>query len=235
MINVGWARAGGGCLHCGRSKGLILGLLTVSIGAPYFVLSTTGPLLQALFARERFGQVPYRLFALSNLGSMPAPRWADKWLWAALAACPSILMVADTSFLTTNIAPIPNTRFSTPAKRHGGVAFTVVALLALALIRVDDDVGETRGSEVTQRNFFGTLQVFNDAEDGCRAMFHGKITHSRQYTAADKLDLPTTEIVLGDARLQLEAEPAQKLDVLVLDSFSGDSVPIHLLTREAFA
>ena len=28
-------------------------------------------------------------------------------LWAALAACPSILMVADTSFLTENIAPIP--------------------------------------------------------------------------------------------------------------------------------
>lgn len=36
----------------------ILGLLTVSIGLPYFVLSTTGPLLQAWFARERSGLVP---------------------------------------------------------------------------------------------------------------------------------------------------------------------------------
>jgi spermidine synthase len=44
-----------------------------------------------------------------------------------------------------------------------------------------------------------------------------------------------TEIVLGDARLQLELEPAQQLDVLVVDAFSGDSVPIHLLTYEAFA
>lgn len=473
---------------------LILGLLTVSIGVPYFVLSTTGPLLQAWFARERFGQVPYRLFALSNFGSMlallaypvavepvfptvwqsylwsglyacfvvacgllawrgrhgermvvqrddsaPVPRWTDKLLWAALAACPSILMVADTSYLTTNIAPIPmiwvaplalyllsfilsyerrgwyqrkvflpllvvglgalaylptmgindlplalsmginltaffaacmvchgelarlqphpthltgyylmlsvggvaggffvgvvapycfnsnyelsigilltglvaaiaiipGTPFSTPARRQASVAFTVVCLLALSWIRVDDHVAETRGSEVTQRNFYGTLQVFNDIEDGYRAMFHGQITHGRQYTAPDKLDLPTTyyspeggagkalllkaaqgplrvgviglgvgtlvtygrkddyfrlyeidplvidiakkhfsylsrtaattEIVLGDARLQLEAEPDQKFDVLVLDAFSGDSVPIHLLTREAFA
>jgi SAM-dependent methyltransferase len=44
----------------------------------------------------------------------------------------------------------------------------------------------------------------------------------------------TTEIVLGDARLQLEREPEQQFDVLVVDAFSGDSVPIHLLTREAF-
>ena len=50
----------------------ILGLLTASIGLPYFVLSTTGPLVQAWFAREQTGLVPYRLFALSNLGSMLA-------------------------------------------------------------------------------------------------------------------------------------------------------------------
>jgi spermidine synthase len=41
--------------------------------------------------------------------------------------------------------------------------------------------------------------------------------------------------VLGDARLQLEGEPNQQFDVLVIDAFSGDSVPIHLLTKEAFA
>jgi spermidine synthase len=44
-----------------------------------------------------------------------------------------------------------------------------------------------------------------------------------------------TEVVLGDARLQLERESAQAYDVLVVDAFSGDSVPVHLLTREAFA
>ncbi len=42
------------------------------------------------------------------------------------------------------------------------------------------------------------------------------------------------ELALGDARLSLEREPLQAFDVLLLDAFSGDSVPVHLLTREAF-
>ncbi len=43
------------------------------------------------------------------------------------------------------------------------------------------------------------------------------------------------EIVLGDARLSLESEPPQQFDVLAVDAFSGDAIPVHLLTREAFA
>lgn len=474
----------------------ILGLLTVSIGLPYFVLSTTGPLLQAWFARERSGLVPYRLFALSNFGSMlallgypvavepvfptlwqsylwsglyacfcvacallawrgrkgvamvhpathqgtaPAPRWTDKLLWAALAACPSILMVADTSFLTTNIAPIPliwvaplalyllsfiltferrswyqrqvfvpllvlslgalawlptlgisdlplwlsmginliaffvacmvchgelarmqphpshltgyylmlavggvvggffvgviapyafnshyelsigivltglvcavaiipRQAFVRPWLRPAAVVFSALVLLAIAWVRVADHREETAGAELSVRNFYGTLQVFNTVNEQYKTMFHGQIIHGRQHTAASRLDEPTTyyspeggagkaiqikgeqgrlrvgviglgvgtlvsygrqgdyfrlyeidplvidlarnnfsylsrtaattDIVLGDARLQLEREPAQLLDVLVVDAFSGDSVPIHLLTREAFA
>ncbi|MBX3437568.1 MAG: fused MFS/spermidine synthase [Planctomycetaceae bacterium] len=42
-----------------------------------------------------------------------------------------------------------------------------------------------------------------------------------------------TEVILGDARLSLEHEPDQQYDVLVLDAFSGDAIPTHLLTREA--
>jgi spermidine synthase len=45
--------------------------------------------------------------------------------------------------------------------------------------------------------------------------------------------LAVVEIILGDARLSLEREAAQNYDVLVVDAFSGDSIPIHLLTREA--
>jgi hypothetical protein len=41
------------------------------------------------------------------------------------------------------------------------------------------------------------------------------------------------DIVLGDGRLSLEREPNQQYDVLALDAFSGDSIPMHLLTREA--
>ena len=142
----------------------ILLVLAFSIGLPFFVLSTTGPLIQAWFARERPASVPYRLFALSNAGSLigllgypiavePAmPTQWQAWVWSmlfscfalacatlawrarrlaplswasgfqagsvrpelisyltwiGLAACPSILLLAVTSHLTENIAPVP--------------------------------------------------------------------------------------------------------------------------------
>lgn len=50
----------------------ILALLAVTIGLPYFLLSSTSPLLQAWYVRRTGSKVPYRLFALSNFGSMLA-------------------------------------------------------------------------------------------------------------------------------------------------------------------
>ena len=77
----------------------ILGLLLVSIGAPYFLLSSTSPLLQSWFSRTRPGSSPYRLYALSNLGSLLAilsypflieprlslSRQASIWSWSYIA------------------------------------------------------------------------------------------------------------------------------------------------------
>jgi len=72
----------------------ILGLLTATLGLPYFALSATGPLLQAWFSGLNSGAAPYRLYALSNLGSMLAlaaypfavepllGRAAQVWLWS---------------------------------------------------------------------------------------------------------------------------------------------------------
>ena len=471
----------------------ILGLLLASIGLPYFVLSTTGPLVQAWFARERSGQVPYRLFALSNFGSMLAliayplaiepvlstrlQSWAwsglfaafvaacgllawrgrnsqplairhhdevrpitarQLMLWAALAACPSILMVANTSFLTQNIAPIPllwvaplglyllsfilafegrgwyrrglylpllvvslaalawlptlgltalpiqwsmginlaaffvacmachgelarhqphpaqlttyflmlavggalggffvgvvapyffNSHYelsiaivlsglvvaiaviptlpaARPRWRIAAGAGCALVLVALSGVRVADHLAENSGADALLRNFYGALTVHSNPETGVRTMLHGQIIHGKQFIAADKSLSPTTyysaaggagkalvakagggslrvgvvgigvgtlaaygragdyyrlydidplvidvakshfsflaqtpaqtDIVLGDARLQLETEPPQQFDVLIVDAFSGDSVPVHLLTRQAF-
>src|SRR6202795_4749337 len=50
----------------------ILMLLIATIGLPYFLLSSTSPLLQAWYVRRSGSTVPYRLFALSNFGSMLA-------------------------------------------------------------------------------------------------------------------------------------------------------------------
>ena len=45
---------------------------------------------------------------------------------------------------------------------------------------------------------------------------------------------PSAEISVGDARLRLEGTPTDAFDVLVVDAFSSDSIPMHLMTREAF-
>ena len=64
----------------------ILGLLAWHVGLPYLLLSATGPLLQVWFARAFPGESPYRLYALSNLGSLLGlvsyPFVVDVWLSA---------------------------------------------------------------------------------------------------------------------------------------------------------
>jgi hypothetical protein len=42
-------------------------------------------------------------------------------------------------------------------------------------------------------------------------------------------------IVLGDARLSIAREPSNRYSLLILDAFSSDAIPVHLLTRQAFA
>src|SRR5215472_12878028 len=65
--NVSWKPAGGE-----EPTLRILGLLAATVGLPYFMLATTGPLIQAWYGRRFKGAMPYRLYALSNVGSMGA-------------------------------------------------------------------------------------------------------------------------------------------------------------------
>lgn len=50
----------------------ILGLLTVHVGLPYFVLGATSPLVQVWYSRSLSGRLPYRFYAVSNAGSLAA-------------------------------------------------------------------------------------------------------------------------------------------------------------------
>lgn len=478
---------------------LIMGLMLATIGLPYFLLSTTGPLVQAWFAREQTGTVPYRLFALSNLGSMlglisypvlfePAlsiPAMSMAWsaayvvfallcamlaarglrlagaargtaaietavrpsastlaLWAALAACPTILLMGVTSHLTQNVAPVPflwvlplalyllsfilcfeggnwyRRRWYLPVfllwlavmnvdllkpladrgvwvpillygsglfvscmlchgelarmKPHpahltafylmialggalGGIFVAIAAprlfnnnyelpiaaiatalliatlihrdtppprkpaywtwpnamAIGVALIAIFAAIGTDKANSmhrVQARNFYGTLRVSDIVKNGHweRQLAHGSILHGSQYLDAGLQQTPMSyygdnggagmavlatrkpgepqrvgviglgtgtmaaygragdyyrfyeinplvaeiartqfsflpesaaaiETVLGDARQSLERDAPQEFDVLVVDAFSGDSIPVHLLTREAFA
>ncbi|MBM7406358.1 MULTISPECIES: fused MFS/spermidine synthase [Sphingomonas] len=55
----------------------------------------------------------------------------------------------------------------------------------------------------------------------------------RRFSFLDRC-LPGADIKLGDARLSLADERSSDLDLLVLDAFTSDAVPLHLMTREAF-
>src|SRR5690348_6145345 len=140
----------------------ILVLLSATVGLPFFILSTTSPLLQAWYGQARREGRPYRFFALSNAASMLAllsypvlfepelstrhqavgwsmvfacfaalcaaltlgrknaavpveltavtgekPSRLDQFLWVALSATASILLLALTNHLTQNVAAIP--------------------------------------------------------------------------------------------------------------------------------
>jgi hypothetical protein len=93
----------------------ILTLLAAVVAAPYFVLSTTGPLIQAWFARLYPGRSPYRLYSLSNIGSL-----------AALLTYPFLiewLMKVDTQAHLWSV---------------GFIAFaTLIAIMALGMWRFD--------------------------------------------------------------------------------------------------
>ena len=85
----------------------ILLLLVMTIGLPYFLLSTTGPLVQAWFARRFPGAIVYRLFALSNLASLAAliayppliepatSLQTQSWAWSAVYVLFAVLCAAD--------------------------------------------------------------------------------------------------------------------------------------------
>lgn len=73
----------------------IIGLLLATVGLPYFLLSATGPLLQDWYRRATGGAAPYRLYALSNIGSLLAlisypfvvepawSTWTQSIVWSA--------------------------------------------------------------------------------------------------------------------------------------------------------
>ncbi|MDR3415973.1 MAG: fused MFS/spermidine synthase [Nevskia sp.] len=82
----------------------------------------------------------------------------------------------------------------------------------------------------------GTLLAYARPQDSYRVYEINplvlQIAHT-QFSFLDDCPAPH-QVVLGDARLSLEREPPQQFDLLVLDAFSGDAIPVHLLTREAF-
>lgn len=83
----------------------------------------------------------------------------------------------------------------------------------------------------------GSMAVFGRAGDDVRIY---EINEEVRRLAASRFTYLSkspakVEVALGDARLSLEREASQNFDLLALDAFSSDAIPVHLLTKEAFA
>jgi hypothetical protein len=127
----------------------ILGLLVGTIGLPYFLLSTTGPLVQSWVARTPWGAQVYRYFSLSNLASLVSllsyplliePRSTllhQAWGWSAAYAVFVLLCAGTTFYMARNWAtptqatPAPAAAAPPPAKPRGIDYLLWLALPAL--------------------------------------------------------------------------------------------------------
>ena len=81
----------------------------------------------------------------------------------------------------------------------------------------------------------GTIAAYGKAGDRYRFYeIDQAIVDAAQRHFSFIADSPATvEVAVGDGRLLLQQETEQRFDVLVVDAFSGDAIPVHLLTREA--
>ena len=59
--------------------------------------------------------------------------------------------------------------------------------------------------------------------------------NTEYFTYLEKCAVGPTEIILGDARLQLQNAPDHHYGLIVLDAFNSDAIPVHLMTQEAIA
>jgi SAM-dependent methyltransferase/MFS family permease len=120
----------------------ILLLLTVVIGLPYVLLSTTSPLVQSWFARAFPGRDPYRLFAVSNAASLialvgypfllepNAGTRAQAWIWSGLFVLFVALLCALAWKMranTSTTAPVPAAQISPVSSKNSQTAPQVFA------------------------------------------------------------------------------------------------------------
>ena len=124
------------------------------------------------------------------------------------------------------VDPPYNRSATTYYKAKSGIGKTILLKekLSAAAHRVGI-IGLGSGTIATYGNK-GDVYRFYDINPAVVKIANSEFTYLKDTDA-------TIEIALGDARLNLEREPSQQFDVLAIDAFSSDSIPVHLITLEA--
>lgn len=140
----------------------VLGLLSLCVGFPFLLLSTTSPLVQNWYSRSYVGASPYRLYALSNVGSLlgllsyplvlePALNLTTQaWLWCAGYGLYVAFMVVcgRQSATAHDQAPVERTTAGSPTARPGWKQFAMWIALAACASTVLLGVTETICQEI---------------------------------------------------------------------------------------
>ena len=81
----------------------------------------------------------------------------------------------------------------------------------------------------------GTMAAYGRAGDAVRFYEINPLVErvARELFTYERDSAAVVTVVEGDARVSLAAEAPERFDVLVVDAFSGDAIPVHLLTKEA--
>ncbi len=143
----------------------ILLLLAMTIGLPYFLLSTTGPLVQAWFARRFPTGTVYRLFALSNLASLAAliayppliepatSLQTQSYAWSALyilfvvlCACSAWAATGKSVSFSQALKPDPDEKTQTPKPSDYALWLALSALGSLMLLAVTSHITQNVAS-----------------------------------------------------------------------------------------
>jgi hypothetical protein len=191
----------------------------------------------------------------------PGGSWAVRLLWIAVSVCMCVVLVKNVTAYRAGALSLRRSFYGSlrvveshagPLEHrtlyHGVITHGQQFVLAPLRFRPTTYYGPDSGIGIVLRECFsgpkrvgivglgvGTIAAYGQANDTFRfyeinpqvidaaqsLFFYLRETHARP------------EIVLGDARLSLERERAAPFDVLAVDAFSGDAIPVHLLTREA--
>ncbi len=137
--------------------------------------------------------------------------------------------------------PILGKHREIPASYYGRSSGVAVAILRHPRFSSGRDGQAAKGLSVAAVGLgVGTIAAYGRPQDSLRfyEVDPGMREISDAWFGYRSRSAARQEVVLGDARVSLERElaegRAQGFDVLVLDAFAGDAVPVHLLTREAF-
>ena len=190
-------------------------------------------------------------------------RWPVRALWIAVSACMAIVLVKNVAAYRTSALSLRRSFYGSlrvvqshpgPLEHrtlfHGVITHGEQYLLPPLRSRPTTYYGPDSGIGIVLRECFsgpkrvgivglgvGTIAAYGQPGD----TFRFYEINPQVIDAAESLFFylretrARVEIVTGDARLSLERETAAQFDVLALDAFSGDAIPVHLLTQEALA